>query len=72
MKLMTMSVLIVLFLLVPTLAMTVLVMLLLGQVHMDLDEVDDDGGVNSIIPTGASIGDDLVGNAPAGPSVHGS
>lgn len=53
--------LIVLFLLVPTLAMTVLVMLLLGQVHMDLDEVDDAGGGNSAIPIDANIGDDQVG-----------
>ena len=55
---------------VDTIAM--LVMLLLGLVYMDLDEVDDDGGVNSTIPTGASISDDHVGNAPAGSGVHGS
>jgi len=49
-----------------------LVMLLLGLVYMDLDGVDDDGGVNSAIPIGANIGDDHVANAPAGCSVHGS
>ena len=38
--------------------MTVLVMLLLG--------------VNSAISIGANIGDDRVGNAPAGSSAHGS
>ena len=46
--------------------MTMLVMLLLGQVYMDLDEVDGDGGVNSAIPIGANIGDGHLGDAPAG------
>ena len=55
---------------VDTIAM--LVMLLLGLVYMDLDEVDDDVGVNSAISIGANIGDDRVGNAPAGSSAHGS
>ena len=64
------GVLIVLFQLVPALAMTMLVMLLLGQVYMDLDEVDDAGGGNRAIPIGANIGDDHVGNAPARFSVH--
>ena len=72
MKLMTMAVVIALFLLVPTLAMTMLVVLLLGLVYIDLHEVDDDGGVYSAISIGANIGDDHVANAPAGCSVHGS
>lgn len=52
--------------------MTMLVVLLLGQVYMDLDEADDDSDVNSAISIGANIGDDHVGNAPAGSSVRGS
>ena len=39
---------------------------------MDLVEADDDSDVNSAISIGANIGDDHVGNAPAGSSVRGS
>ena len=60
------------FLMLDVDAITRLVMLLLSLVYMDLDEVDDNGGVNSAIPIGANIGDDHVSNAPAGSSVHGS
>ena len=49
-----------------------LVVLLLGLVYMDLNEADDDGGVNNAISIGSNIGDDHVGNAPAGSSVRGS
>ena len=61
MTLMTLAVVIALFLLMPTLVMTMLVMLLLGLVYIDLYKADDDGGGNSAIPIGANIGDDHVG-----------